>query len=76
MTAHCAACHRTFTGVQAFDKHRAGGHDTKRGRYCVDPETLLTKKGERVLVLTDRAYPCWGAGGDKPEFWTNSKENL
>jgi hypothetical protein len=66
-TSHCAACHRTFTGVQSFDKHRGGSHVKKR--YCVDPETILNQKGERVLELSKRAYPCWGAAGDKPDFW-------
>lgn len=25
-TSHCAACHRTFIGETAFNKHRAGSH--------------------------------------------------
>ena len=25
-TAHCSACHETFTTVAAFDKHRTGSH--------------------------------------------------
>lgn len=28
--AHCARCHRTFTTVANFDRHRAGGQ-------CADP---------------------------------------
>lgn len=56
LTAHCAGCHETFTGITAWEKHRAGGHDTKRGRYCVDPE----KSG---LVPAGRAYPCWANPG-------------
>jgi hypothetical protein len=37
-TAHCAACHQTFTAITAFDKHRSGSHseDTRR---CLDPRT-------------------------------------
>lgn len=65
-TGHCGACHRTFTGVIAFDKHRVRGK-------CVNPETILNQKGERVLALTSRAYLCWGAAGDKPSFWEESE---
>lgn len=68
-TAHCTGCHRTFSGINAWEKHRAGSHTTIKGRYCVDPETVLNKKGEHVLALTNRAYPCWGMAGDKPEYW-------
>lgn len=55
-TCHCAACHRMFTGLTAFDKHRGGKHadDT---RHCVDPESA-------GLVHADRAYPCWGFPND------------
>lgn len=61
-TAHCSVCHRTFTGVNTFDKHRVRGK-------CVDPEAVVNKKGERVLALTNREYPCWGVAGEKPPFW-------
>lgn len=67
-TAHCSACHITFTGLAAFDAHRQGSH--AKGRYCVDPETILNQKGERVLALSSRAYPCWGLAGDKPDYWS------
>lgn len=64
-TAHCSACHLTFTGVTAFDKHRAGNHSVRR--YCLSPE-------EVGLVLTGRAYPCWGFPSDD-NFWeTNADE--
>lgn len=35
--AHCAACHRTFSGVSAFDRHRSvrGDHGA-----CVDPADI------------------------------------
>lgn len=53
-TGHCPACHRTFTGITAFDKHRTGSHT--EGRSCLDPETV-------GLVDAGRAYPCWGFPG-------------
>jgi hypothetical protein len=54
-TAHCDACHETFTVVAAFDKHRAGSH-TDGGRHCIDPATV-------GLVDVGRAYCCWGFPG-------------
>ena len=54
-TAHCDACHETFTVVAAFDKHRAGSH-TDEGRHCIDPAAV-------GLVDMGRAYPCWGFPG-------------
>lgn len=54
-TAHCPACHETFTSPSAFDKHRTGNHadDT---RTCLPPATI-------GLIKTDRDYPCWGWPG-------------
>ena len=54
-TAHCDACHQTFTVVAAFDKHRAGSH-THDDRHCLDPAAV-------GLVDAGRAYPCWGFPG-------------
>jgi hypothetical protein len=58
-TAHCAACHQTFTAVTAFDKHRSGSHseDTRR---CLDPASV-------GLIDAQRAYPCWGLPGRADE---------
>ena len=53
LTAHCAACHQTFTGLGAFDRHRDGSHTSRQGRFCLTP-------GKAGLVLADRLYPCWG----------------
>lgn len=53
-TGHCSACHNTFTGVTAFDKHRAGSH--AKGRYCITPE-------DAGLIPAGRAYPCWAHPG-------------
>jgi hypothetical protein len=51
-TAHCSACHETFTVVAAFDKHRAGSH-THDDRHRLDPAAV-------GLVDAGRAYRCWG----------------
>lgn len=59
-TAHCSACHRTFTTVSAFDKHRDGSH-SRGTRHCVDPETV-------GLVQAARPYPCWAHPGSNPRF--------
>lgn len=49
-TAHCSACHRTFTGVGPFDRHRRGGH-------CLDPADV-------GLEAIDRgAYTAYGTTG-------------
>ncbi len=57
-TCHCAACHRTFTAITAFDKHRRGTYEPDT-RHCVDPQTV-------GLVLTNRDYPCWAKAGENP----------
>lgn len=40
--AHCGACHRTFSRVSNFDRHRVGGE-------CVEPESV-------GLVLTNGLF--------------------
>lgn len=59
-TAHCSACHQTFTGITAFDKHRDGNHANDT-RHCVHPTTV-------GLVDAGRPYPCWGLPGTNPRF--------
>jgi hypothetical protein len=54
-TAHCSACHRTFTTVANFDRHRAGSH-APGIRHCLDPATV-------GFVDAGREYPCWGRPG-------------
>jgi hypothetical protein len=54
-TAHCTACHETFTTVSTFDKHRSGSH-AKGTRHCLPP-------AEVGLVEAGRAYPCWAQAG-------------
>jgi hypothetical protein len=53
---HCAGCHRTFSGLTAFDRHR--------GRRCVDPF-------EAGLVLVEKdGWDCWAKPGtweDRPQ---------
>lgn len=77
-TAHCAACHNTFTGLTAFDRHRTGSH-THGTRTCLDPETAVDTNpksdqfGELIFKRTGRSYPCWGfAVGD--DRWADDDE--
>lgn len=65
-TAHCAACHETFTGLTAFDKHRDGSH-SKGTRACLEP-------AEVGLVDANRAYPCWGWPSDGDDRWATEIE--
>jgi hypothetical protein len=52
-TAHCGACHVTYTSVGAFDRHRRAGE-------CRPP-------AEAGLVQRGRAgYTAWGLPGDYP----------
>lgn len=44
---HCSACHRTFSGIGLFDKHR-------RRDACVDPAEM---PGELRLVDEIWRYP-------------------
>jgi hypothetical protein len=46
LTAHCAACCRTFTGLTAFDRHRPGG-------VCADPAAV------GMTMAPGRAYEAW-----------------
>jgi hypothetical protein len=49
------AAHRSFTGVYAFDMHRAGSH-AQGTRHCVDPASI-------GLVLADKPWPGWSRPG-------------
>lgn len=51
-TAHCPACHETFTTTSAFDKHRTGEHHNDT-RHCQPPAQV-------GLTDAKRPYPCWG----------------
>ena len=43
--AHCATCHRHFTGVTAFDAHRVGPTDEAAG-----PEVYSVARQEWVEI--------------------------
>lgn len=58
-TAHCSACHNTFSTPGNFDRHRTGTHPG--GRWCLPP-------AEVGLVDAGRAYPCWGQPGRDEEL--------
>lgn len=47
-TAHCAACHRTFSSNTWFDAHRS--QDGERGT-CLDPAAVLTHDGHPRMFL-------------------------
>lgn len=71
-TAHCGACHRTFSGITAFDKHRGGSH-ARDTRHCLDPETTVFQRedgSEWRLVRLGRNYECWGFEPD--DRWNGS----
>lgn len=64
-TAHCGACHQTFTSLSAFDTHRQGSHPHST-RHCVPPTSV-------DLIDAGRAYPCWGSAGEDNR-WTDDTE--
>lgn len=53
-TCHCCVCHRTFTAITGFDRHRRNGK-------CLDPATV-------GLVDANRTYSCWGWPGRNTTF--------
>lgn len=72
---HCGACHLTFSGLGAFDKHRRGAHDG--GRHCVDPATdvELTEKGKRKALWWQDARGRWHEGERDPRFTTKETDD-
>lgn len=46
-TAHCAACHHTFSSPALFDTHRTASG--KHGR-CLNPATMTTRHGTPVMT--------------------------
>jgi hypothetical protein len=64
---HCPACHRTFSGITAFDKHRDGNH-ARGTRHCLDPATMRSGKGETVLITEERnnwTSPVWRSAEER-----------
>lgn len=57
-TAHCATCHRTFTGIGPFDLHRSA---TGEHGACLDPATLTTADGQPRLIQHENGH--WGGPG-------------
>lgn len=47
--AHCATCHRSFSGIRLFDKHR------RRDR-CVDPLDILDPQGYLLMNLIEGVW--------------------
>lgn len=59
-TAHCSACHRTFTGPSAFDAHRTGSH-ANNTRRCLDPDTITDQHGNKLFhKVQKRHWSGWG----------------
>lgn len=51
-TAHCGSCHRSFSGVSLFDRHR---YITQTSGGCIDPAELMSN-GKRVAFLRDGVW--------------------
>lgn len=48
--AHCAGCHRTWSGVALFDRHRTGYGEHGQ---CQDPAAMLDKSGAPLCEFRD-----------------------
>lgn len=57
---HCAACHRSFSALQAFDRHQRTGPG--REVACLDPAAA-------GLALRDGV---WRQPGSRPAFWAGA----
>lgn len=59
-SAHCAACHETFTSASGFDRHRVGG-------ACVDPAGVgLVPRAARS---TETRGTAWRFPASGHEYW-------
>lgn len=62
---HCPACHETFTGTSAGDKHRTGDHATSVGpdrRRCLTVDEMLEKgiaRNRRGHWMTSAGSARW-----------------
>jgi hypothetical protein len=63
--AHCGACHRTFTGVTAFDSHRTAAGEGEHGgcREPADVGLLGRQQVYGVLYGAAAADDRWGDAG-------------
>lgn len=48
--AHCSGCCRTFSGIELFDRHRAGYGEHGQ---CVDPAELRDRTGTLICEFRD-----------------------
>lgn len=66
--AHCAACHRTWSTVSGFDKHR---RDVNGKGTCLDPAAMRTKAGEPIFRQDELGV--WKLAGDyERENWAET----
>ena len=56
---HCDACHETFTGTSAGDKHRTGSY-VPMERRCLSADEM------RALGMEQNARGVWTLGGVSP----------
>jgi hypothetical protein len=56
---HCTACHETFTGTSAGDRHRTGAYFPLE-RRC------LTSDEMRAKGMAQNKHGHWGNGGESP----------
>lgn len=65
-TGHCSGCHRTFSGVTAFDAHQRMQDERS---VCLDPGTLTGKDEKpRFRTVTDAAgATVWRSAADLPD---------
>jgi hypothetical protein len=82
---HCARCHRTFTGLTAFDAHRAAQYTEGpkrrvkvRGKYKMVARKIETRPAgmcydpaDSGLVLRDNGFYGAPPSEELNEYWTN-----
>lgn len=67
--AHCASgCHRHFSTVALFDRHRAGGDG------CQDPASLTDKHGRPVMEAFVNRFGTTWKGPDRRDDSGNAGE--
>jgi hypothetical protein len=66
---HCTACHETFSGTTAGDRHRVGEHSIPIGpnrRRCLTPDEMRDKG------MSQNVRGVWGNGGESP--WAHKQD--